>query len=274
MTAATMEREQGATPHPNLYGPPMRQFDAMPRWLRWSGLAQTETADGKALIGPTGWAIYQALVMVDHQTMGLPQRRHGSVGFGFEVRQGALERVTGFGARAIRNHAAALRELGLLSSYWEGRGGKPCRYEVSRKLLVDLYRYVGPILQPEHQGIRGVAMRDSLTNGMLIYGHHDTMPLIVQWEQLWAWQRSSLETGLPEWPDVGRVAFIVENFVEKNPESDSGSGEEPGISCRDTRNQIPGQGTLPESDSASHPESDSGTICRTGVVEQERQEQS
>lgn len=213
MTAAETMQE-GATPHPSLYGPPARQFDAMPRWLRWSGLSQ--------VIGPTAWAIYQALVMVDHQTMGLPSRRHGREGMAFEVRQEALERGTGFGERAIRLQTLELRSRGLLCDYRRGIAGHPSRYEICRPLLVDLYRYVGPILEPEHQGIRGVALRQNLEGGLIIYGYHDQRPLIAHWEQLSTWQHQSLQAALPEVPKVDRIRAIVEKYVENQPESDSG----------------------------------------------------
>lgn len=211
---ADRDQDQGATPHPTLYGPPARQFDAMPRWLRWSGLSQ--------VVGSTAWAIYQALVMVDHQTMGLPRRRHGRDGMAFEVPQEALARLTGFGERVIRIQTQELRTVGLLSGYARGIAGQPSRYEVCRSVLPPLYRYVGPILTPEYQGVRGVALRENLSGGLVIYGYHDQQPLIVQWEQLWAWQRASLSQGLPEVPAVSRLRAIVENFVEKQPESDSG----------------------------------------------------
>jgi len=208
------DMDGGVTPHPSLYGPPARQFDAMPRWLRWSGLSQ--------VIGSTPWAIYQALVMVDHQTMGLPRRRHGRDGLAFEVRQEALERLTGFEVRAIRNRTAELRAKWLLSDYVCGAAGHPSRYQVCRALLVELYRYVGPILEPEHQGIRGVSMRQNLEGGLVIYGHHEQRPLIAQWEQLSAWQHAASQTRLPDVPEVAVIEGIVENFVEKQAESHAG----------------------------------------------------
>ncbi|MFW6156887.1 MAG: hypothetical protein ACOC7J_06185 [Armatimonadota bacterium] len=207
------DRDQGAMPHPNLYGPPVRQFDAMPRWLRWSGLSQ--------VIGPTAWALYMALIMVDHQTMGLPRRRHGRKGMAFEVGYDALERLTGYQERAIANRVQELRAKALLDHYWEGRSGYMSRFRVCRAFLRELYRYVGPILEPEHQGIRGVALRENLDGGLIIYGYHDQLPLMAQWEDLWKWQKASLDQHLPETPETGHVRSIVENFVEKQVESNA-----------------------------------------------------
>src|SRR5690554_7264502 len=106
--------------------------------------------------------------------------------------------MTGFDERTIRRQTQALHERGLLGDYRRGVGSHVSVYEVCRSVLPPLYRYVGPILTPEYQGVRGVALRENLTGGLVIYGYHDQQPLIVQWEQLWAWQRASLSQGLPE----------------------------------------------------------------------------
>lgn len=205
MSAVEMA-DEGTTPHPTLYGPPQRQWDAMPRWLRWSGLAQ--------VLGPTAWAIYTALVMTDHQTMHMPSRRHYDGG-AFELRQEALERLTGLGNRSITRHVETLMIRGVLARYRPGRAAQASWYAVDRELLTALYRYAGPILPPEYQGIRGIALRDNLEGGVIIYGYHEQMPLTIAWESLWAWQREGLSQGLPEMPLTANVEKIVENHVAR-----------------------------------------------------------
>lgn len=242
--------------------PAQQQLDILPRWLRWSGLPQ--------VLGPTGWAIYQALVMTDHQTMGLKGRRHYD-GLAFEVTQGELEQVTGFSERTVRRQIGDLFTRGLLAAYREGRAGKASWVQIDRELLRELYRYVGPILRPEHQGLRGLDLHRNAEGGYLIYGFPARYPLTIDWHDLWMAQKAA-EQRLPERPVIAHVRMIVENHVENHPDIESGCESAPGQRVRVTRTQRPPASEHPDRESGSHPDRESGSI-ENNAVEQVLREQ-
>ncbi len=144
------------------------QFNLVPRWLLYSGLPQA--------LGPIRWAVFQALVQVDHQTMGLDNRRRGKDKVKFAVGNEELSRISAVAdpRRAIR----FLRTSTKLLSYWRpGIGGalkgraqaRWSEYEVNRKTLLELYRYVAPRLTVSEGGVQTLA-QEKPPLGMLVYG--------------------------------------------------------------------------------------------------------
>ena len=186
-----------------------RQFDAMPRWLRWSGLAP--------VMGPTAWAIYQAVVMRDHQTMRLKQFRHYD-GLACEITQNDLARTTGLSTRSVRRHCVGLLRDGYLTRYREGRSAVPSWFEINRDLLVQLFYYVGPILPARYGGLRDVVIHKVPEGGLVIYGEERYHPLIVEGAVLHTWRLRGQQANdrLPSWPRVDDLRAIVENFGEKH----------------------------------------------------------
>jgi len=242
--------------------PAQQQLDILPRWLRWSGLPQ--------VLGPTAWAIYQALVMTDHQTMGLPSRRHYD-GLAFEVTQGELEQVTGFCERTVRRQVGDLFARGLLEAYRESRAGKPGWVQIDREILRHLYRYVGPILRPEHQGLRGYDLHRNAEGGYLIYGFPTRHPLVLDWHDLWVAQKT-VENRLPERPLIEHIRLIVENYVEKLADRESASDEAGGQRVRQWRTESPPADEPADRESASLADRESATM-ENSAVEQVQQEQ-
>lgn len=255
MAAAMPEQQQQLLPA-------QQQLDVLPRWLRWSGLPQ--------VLGPTAWALYQALVITDHQTMGLPSRRHWD-GRGFEATHDELVAVTGYDRRTVRRHLARLVERGPLSRYQEGRGGRASWFEINGDLLRQLYRYVGPILRPEHQGLRGCDLHASAEGGYVIYGFMGRYAIIAEWHDLWMAQRAA-EGRLPERPVLAQVRMIVENSVDNKEDRESTSEVASGqrVPSEWTESPLPSV----EVDSVSSSQVDSvSTTMENRVVEHVRLEQ-
>jgi len=132
------------------------QFSMCPRWLEYSKLPQ--------VLGPTGWAVFRALVVMDHQTLRLKERRHGRGGSIFAVPQADLIAVTGLSDREVRRQVARLAGSKLLSYHragtgrHKGGGGQWGRFSINTKTLVILYRYVGPRLRRLHGGTQDLTL--------------------------------------------------------------------------------------------------------------------
>lgn len=251
---------EDATPHPTLYGDPVRQFDSIPRWYRWSGMAQVSWMTG------TAWALSQALMAIDHQTARLAHRRHGRAFEAFEVTHDALLRQLGCGSRALQNAIACLEVHQIVGRYWAGRSGHASRFIVCRAMLMQLYRYVAPILPPEYQGVRDLDLRREEREqrrrdaGIVIYGEMGTDPLIAQWEWLDTWQHQALQTMMPEVPSPTVLGRIVENVVEKHPADNAGCGSAPCTECALTLQKMRGAELHLALNAGSHPADNAGSI--------------
>lgn len=177
------------------------QFDFIPRWMKYSGLPQA--------LGGTGWAIYRALVEMDHQLMNVEARRHGKRGLGFAAPQEDIITQTGFGERAVRNHLRALESSGLVRIHTgqgcgEGGWGRWSHYWIEREPLTRLFKYAAPRLRPIHGGFAGYTHKDLPDGGVRIYGLNDhPLAEVISWETLFA-MKADLATK-PEAPDPEQV---------------------------------------------------------------------
>ena len=184
---------------------PILQLAVCPRWLEYSGLPQA--------LGATRWAVFRALVVLDHQTLGMEGRRRGKQRWAFAVPQRDLIAMTGLTDRTIRRAMQLVAASKLLRRYRPGRGreksagGQWGEYEIDTDTLVSLYRYVGPRLAPLHGGTQGVA-RNQLPDEIQIYGREELHGVCVDWKDLSMGQDSKRIGEEPEVLDAHRVAEI------------------------------------------------------------------
>lgn len=182
------------------------QFSMCPRWLEYSKLPQ--------VLGPTGWAVFRALVVMDHQTLRLKERRHGRGGSIFAVPQADLIAVTGLSDREVRRQVARLAGSKLLSYHragtgrHKGGGGQWGRFSINTKTLVILYRYVGPRLRRLHGGTQDLTLAHIPEGGIQIYGLEDVGAVKRSFPDLSAAETAKdIGTEPPEL-DVRKVAEI------------------------------------------------------------------
>lgn len=156
---------------------PLRVVSAhsYPRWLGYSRLA--EVMDGAAT-----WPVLQALVMLDHQTMGLVKRRRDidglPTGFGFAVPTADIAAHTGITEKTILQRAVPeLLERGLLAHYEVGRGGRAGyrwpQFALNPDTLIEVFISVASRLRIMHGGYADVGVDLIADEGLQIYGRSD-----------------------------------------------------------------------------------------------------
>jgi len=220
-------------------------YDPLPPWLPVSNLSSCMT------LGQ--WALYQALVMVDHHQMG----REDRTGQLIKVTQRELEIRTGLVAETIRQGTQWLLQHRFLDYYRPGRTQKPGWYRVDRGMIREIYRYVAPILEVEHMGMRGLDRDQIPDEGIIIYGKPKCRPLIAEWAELQAWLMAAEQQRerLPRVPQSVEIRRIVENYVENHPQADWGAEAAPPTSLGVTPNLIGGGQVHPQPHWGWHPQS-------------------
>jgi len=204
MTRPNAAPGQSASPSP---AETRGQISVMPRWLQFSGLPQA--------LGATRWAVFQAIVQLDHQTLGLASRRIGRDAGAFAAPQRDLVAITGLNQRTVGRTCQTLATTHLLGTYspgggrLAGAGGRWCKYAVNRDTMAALAQYALPRIMPLHGGIRGQRVNDLPRRGMRIYGLEDLAPLLLSTEELFlVAHRSGQAAEDPGDPDVVEVARI------------------------------------------------------------------
>jgi len=183
---------------------PILQLAVCPRWLEYSGLPQA--------LGATKWAVFRALVVLDHQTLGMEGRRRGKARRSFAVPHRDLVAITGLKERCIRETLGYLAGTALLARYkaglgrQKGAGGRWSEFEMNVETLVALYRYVGPRLRPIQGGTADVQRKDLPSAGIQIYGREQFGAVHVPWEKLSAAETSKAIGEEPEPIEIFRVA--------------------------------------------------------------------
>ncbi|HUU97218.1 MAG TPA: hypothetical protein VM487_15885, partial [Phycisphaerae bacterium] len=160
-------REQQGDASPSMFEA-VFQYSLCPRWLVYSGLPKA--------LGATQWAVFRAIVELDHQTSKLPGRRGGKDHCLFRVPQSDIVSATGLTERTVRRSVSVLRETKLLGHYkpgggrQAGAGGSWCTFGVNTSTINDLFAYVIPMLMRIHGGILNVPRSQLPPGGITIYG--------------------------------------------------------------------------------------------------------
>ena len=181
------------------------QFDMFPRWLKFSGLPQA--------LGGTDWAVYRALIELDHQVMPIASRRFDDGGWTFTAPQADVVAVTGLVERTVRNALRRLRASALLSyrhgyGSMDGRRGRWSSYRIECEPLTRLFLYVAPRLRPAHGGFAPWGVKPVPEAGVRIYGQRDHFTVIVPAEEVIAVCTQPDAPTTPEAPDADVVAEI------------------------------------------------------------------
>ncbi len=185
------------------------RFNVFPRWLLFSGLPQ--------VLGPVRWAVFRAIVELDHQTMGMGGRRSGPDGCHFRVPRQDIWAMTGLSLSSVQRSLADLSDTGLLTCYTPGKGrqdgggGSWGTYGVNIETLQKLFAYVIPMVLEVHGGLLGVPLEKFPPEGIKIYGF-DEYSVVDTWENLCAFRARHLKTSASpdklQYPDPQRVAEI------------------------------------------------------------------
>lgn len=184
------------------------QLAVCPRWLEYSGLPQA--------LGATVWAVFRALVVLDHQTLGMKGRRRGKGRKGFTVPHEDVIAMTGLSLSSLQRALVRLQQTSLLARYRAGRGrlqgagGRWSEFQINTDTLVALYRYVAPRLPPMHGGIQDVDRKELPAGGIQIYGREEFGAVHIPWEKLSAAQTSKAIEEEAEAIEIERVAEICE----------------------------------------------------------------
>ena len=188
------------------------QISLIPRWLLYSGLPQA--------LGPTRWAVFAALVQLDHQTAGLPTRRRGADAAAFVAPQRDVVAATGYSESSVRRALVSLARTDLLSVYrpgggrQEGAGGAWCTFGIERTTMLRLAEYVMPRIMPMHGGVRGLSANELPGHGLHVYGWRDD-PVVLSTDKLF---RLAYAGDEPEEPELEQIIEIcglpVQNTVE------------------------------------------------------------
>lgn len=178
------------------------QYDAFPRWIKYSGLPQA--------LGPNRWSVFRTLVEIDHQTLKLESRRHGQNCQTFACPQTDILRATGCSYSTVRRVLQSLLETDLLAHYKPGKGGSWSHFEINIEILRKVFEYVAPRLRPIHGGIWNLNMTtdENRQEGLHIYGRTDslTVPIICNWARLRVIQKKY--DGKPKDPDLETICEI------------------------------------------------------------------
>lgn len=181
------------------------QFSMCPRWLEYSGVPQA--------LGGTRWAIFHAVIVLDHQTMPIKSRRRGRGGKAFVAPHRDIIATTGRSEAAVKRALGYIQGTKLIEYYkpgqgrQKGMGGRWSQIQVNTGTLVQLYRYVGPRIRPMHGGMAGIERSKLPDRGMRIYGY-GAMAVELKWEDLstiQTWARADQEA---EEIDLERIAEI------------------------------------------------------------------
>jgi len=160
--------------------------DWMPRWLPYSGASR--------VLSLPQWAIWTAIVRLDHACMGRRTSRRTTEGLApgraFAAPTTDVIAQSGCAERTLRREIPVLRGCGLLDHYSRGRG-KPGGYvwpefAIGRELLMELYVATAPRIVRALGGIANTPMERIPENGLRIYGFAD-LPgeIVVPWERLY-----------------------------------------------------------------------------------------
>lgn len=172
-------------------------YDTVPRWLLYSRLSECLTAPQ--------WAVFVAIVQLDHQTRRVRQRRRGRDGARFVAPIEDICIRTGYRRTAVGTALRALSATRLMSyEARKGRGRWP-EFEVHMDAIATLCAYVAPRLRGMHGGIASKGKLTDLGPGFRIYGNGDH-ELVADLEIVRGWQRSM--SGRIEAPDPERVAAL------------------------------------------------------------------
>ena len=190
-------------------------FDAIPRWLHYSGLSRSLT--------PAQWHVFCALVIIDHQTRQISGRRRGPDAAWFSAPQEDLGQRTGYGRTAITAALKGLAATKLLAHYEPRQGrGRWAQFGINLQTIRDLCAYVAPRLRGIHGGIAGVTLAE-LREGFAVYYGNAKKPenrIIASWETMYAWQKAGPEGNDPkafEHLDNRRIAEICGLPAGENP---------------------------------------------------------
>ena len=195
-------REQQGDASPSMFEA-LGQLNYYFRWMAFSALPQ--------VLGPTRWAVGRCIVDLDHQTLGLSDRRDKRHPEIFRVPQRDISAMTGVCPRAVRNAINDLKHSKLLSHYapgggrqW-GAGGTWCAFAVNRATIKELALYALPRTMPVHGGIRGKRANELPAVGIQVYGWRDRDPLIIPTQKLFVAAHVGDDLGEPDPQEVARI---------------------------------------------------------------------